>query len=137
MLSWQATRGSVHEVSVSCPRTGFVLHLDWGIRRLPCGSRAHSPSADPCGCFLGDPSIQRAPDCVNSSHALGEHHAMSRTDRLSGIPSNRTRVHIPHFQLPATRVPRSIVAAARVFVSTANDVGICVDDEYAAAYRGH
>ena len=129
--------GSVHEVYISCPRAGFVLHVDWGIRRLPRGSCAHSRSAYPCGRFLSDSSLQRAPGCVNSSNALGEHRALSRTDRLSRIPSNRTRLVVPHVQLLAASVSRPTVASARVFVFTSNNVGICMDDEYAAAYSGH
>ena len=44
---------------------------------------------------------------------------------------------VPHFELLAASVSRPIVASARVFVFTSNNVGICVDDEYAAAYSGH
>jgi hypothetical protein len=133
----QAIRGSVHEVYISCRGAGFVLHVDWGIRRLPRGSCAHSPFAYPCGRFLSDPSLQRAPACVNSSNALGEHRALSRTDRLSRIPSNRTRLVVPHVQLLAASVSRPPVASARVFVFTSNNVGVCMDDEYAAANSGH
>jgi hypothetical protein len=74
---------------------------------------------------------------VNSSNALGEHFALSSTDRLSRIPSDRTRVVVPDFELFAASVSRPIVAPARVFVFTSNNVGICVDDEYAADYCGH
>lgn len=74
---------------------------------------------------------------MNSSNALGEHRALSRTDRLSRIPSNRARVIVPFLELPATSVPRPIVASARVFVFTSNNVGVCMDDEYTATYGGH
>ena len=137
VILWQAIRGSVHEVYISCPRAGFVLHVDWGIRRLPRSSCAHSPSAYPCGRFLSDPSLQRAPGCVNSSNALGEHCAMSRTNRLSRIPSNRTRLVVPDVELLAASVSRPTVASARVFVFTSNNVGVCMDDEYAAVYSRH
>lgn len=137
VILWQAIRGSVHEVYISCPRAAFILHVDWGIRRLPCGSCAHSPSAYPCGRFLSDPSLQRAPGCVNSTNALGEHCALSSTDRLSRIPSNRTRLVVPHVELLAASVSRPTVASARVFVFTSNNLGIRMDDEYAAAYSGH
>jgi hypothetical protein len=74
---------------------------------------------------------------VNSTNALGGHCALSSTDRLSRIPSNRTRVVVPHVELLAASVSRPIVASARVFVFTSNNVGIRMDDEYAAAYSGH
>jgi hypothetical protein len=111
--------------------------MDWGIRRLPRGSCAHSRSAYPCGRFLSDPSLQRAPGCVNSSNALGEHRALSRTDRPCSISSNRTRFVVPFLELPATSVPRPIVASARFSVFTSNNIGICMDDEYTAAHSGH
>src|ERR1700687_5762291 len=113
VILWQAIRGSVHEVYISCPRAGFVLHVDWGIRRLPRGSCAHPRPAYPCGRFLSDPSLQRPSGCVNSSNALGEHRALSRTDRLSRIPSNRTRLVVPDVELFAAGVPRLIIASAR------------------------
>ena len=69
--------------------------------------------------------------------ALGEHCALSSTDRLSRIPSDRTRVVVPDFELFAASVSRPIVAPARVFVFTSNNFGIRMDDEYAAAYSGH
>lgn len=137
MILWQVKRGSVHEVYISCPRAGFVLHVDWGIRRLPRGSCAHSRSAYPCGRFLIDPSLQRAQGCVNSSNALGELCALSSIDRLSRIPSNRTRLVVPDVELLAASVSWPTVASARVFVFTSNNVGVCMDDEYAAAYSRH
>ena len=137
MLTWQATRGSGHEVSVSCPRAGFILHVDWGIRRLSRGSGADSRAAHPGSRFLIDPSLQRAPGCVNSSNAIGEHRALSRTDRLSRIPSNRTRLVVPDVELPAASVSRPAVASARVFVFTSNNAGVCMDVEYAPAYSGN
>ena len=137
VILWEAIRGSVHEVYISCPCAGFVLHLDWGIRRLPRGSCAHSPSAYPCGRFFSDPSLQRAPGCVNSTNALGGHCALSSTDRLSRIPSNRNRLVIPDVELFAAGVSRPTVASARLFVFTSNNVGVCMDDEYAAAYSGY
>ena len=63
--------------------------------------------------------------------------ALSRTDRLSRVPSDRTRVGVPIFELLATSVPRPIIAFARVSVLTSNNVGICMDDEYTTAYSGH
>ena len=137
MILWQAIRGSVHEVYISCPRAGFVLHVDWGIRRLPRGSCAHSPSAYPCGRFLSDPSLQRAPGCVNSSNALGEHCALSSIDRLSRIPSNRTRLVVPDVELLAASVSRPNIASARVPVPTSNNIGLCLDGEYRTTYSGH
>ena len=137
MILWQAIRGSVHEVYISCPRAGIILHVDWGIRRLPRGSCADSPSAYPCGRILSDPSLQRAPGCVNSTNALGEHCALSSTDRLSRIPSNRTRLVVPHVELLAASVSRLTVAFARVFVSTSNNVGIRMGDKYTTTYSGH
>jgi hypothetical protein len=137
VIVWQAKRESVHEVCISCPRASLVLHVDRGVPRLPCGSRAHSPSAYPCGHFLGGPSLQRPPGCVNSSNTLGEHRALSRTDRLSRIPANRDRLVVPDVELLAASVSRPTVASARVFVFTSNNVGVCMDDEYAAAYSGH
>jgi len=74
---------------------------------------------------------------VNSSNALGEHCALSSIDRLSGIPSNRTRLVVPDVELLAASVSRPTVASARVFVFTSNNVGIRMDDEYAATYSGH
>jgi len=74
---------------------------------------------------------------VNSSNALGEHCALSSIDRLSRIPSNRTRLVIPDVELLAASVSRPTVASARVFVFTFNNAGVCMDDEYAAAYSGH
>jgi len=134
VVLWQVIRGTFHEVYISCPRAGIVLHVDWGIRRLPRGRRVH-PSFDyPCGRFLGGPSRQRAPGCMNSPNALGEHRALSRTDRLSRIPSNRNRLVVPDVELLAAGVPRPAVASARVFVFTSNNVGVCMDDKYAAAY---
>jgi len=111
--------------------------VDWGIRRLPRRSGAHSPSAYPCGRFLSDPSLQRAQGCVNSTNALGEHRALSRTDHFSRIPSNRNRLVIPDVELFAASVSRPTVASARLFVFTSNNVGVCMDDEYAAAYSGY
>ena len=137
VILWQAIRGSVHEVYISCPRAGFVLHVDWGIRRLPRGSCAHPRFDYPCGRFLNDPSLQRAPGCVNSPNPLGEHCALSSIDRLSRIPSNRTRLVVPDVELLAASVSRPTVASARVFVFTFNNAGVCMDDEYAAAYSGH
>ena len=136
MISWQAIRESIHEIYISCTRAGFVLHVDWGIRRLPRGSCAHPRFDYPCGRFLSDPSLQRAPGCVNSSNALGEHYALSSIDRLSRIPSNRTRLVVPDVELLAASVSRPIIAPARVSVLTSDDVGICLDDEYTTAYRG-
>ena len=137
MILLQAIRGSVHEVYISCHRAGFVLHVDWGIRRLPRGSCAHPRFDYPCGRFLSDPSLQRAAGCVNSPNPLGEHCALSSIDRLSRIPSNRTRLVVPDVELLAASVSRPSVASARVFVFTSNNVGVCMDDEYAAAYSGH
>ena len=137
MILWQATRGSVHEVFISCPRAGFVLHMDWGIRRLPRGSCAHSPFAYPCGRFLSDPSFQPAPGCVNSSNALGEHLALSSSDRLSRIASNRARLVVPYVELLAASVSRLTIASDRVFVFTPNNVGIRMDNEYTATCSGH
>jgi hypothetical protein len=74
---------------------------------------------------------------VNSTNALGEHRALPRIDRLSRIPSNRTRLVVPDVELLAASVPRPTVASARVFVFTSNNVGVCVDDEYSTAYSGH
>ena len=62
---------------------------------------------------------------------------MSLADPLSGIPSDRTAVIVPLLQLPAASVSRPTVASARVFVFTSNNLGIRMDDEYAAAYSGH
>ena len=137
MILWEAVRESVHEVYISCARAGFIFHVDRGIRGLPRGRCAHSPSAYPCGRFLGDPSLQRAPGCVKSTNALGEHRALSRTDRLSGISSNRTCLVVPDVELLAASVSWPTVTSARVFVFTANNVGVCMDDQYAAAYSGY
>jgi hypothetical protein len=137
VILWQAIRGSVDEVYISCPCVGFVLHVDWGIRRLPRGSCAHPRFDYPCGRFLSDPSLQRAPGCVNSTNALGEHRALSRTDRLSRIPSNRTRLVVPDVELLAASLSRPTVASARVFVFTSDNVGVCMDDEHASAYSGY
>jgi hypothetical protein len=137
VILWQAIRGSVHEVYISCPRAGFLLHVDWGIRRLPRSSCADSPSAYRCGRILSDPSLQRAPGCVNSTNAVGEHRALSRTDRLSGIPSNRTRLVVPDVELLAASVSRPTTAPARVFVPTSNNIGVRMDDEFAAAHSGY
>jgi hypothetical protein len=136
VILWQAIRWGVREVYICCPRGGFVLHVDWGIRGLPHGSCAHSRAAYPCGRFLIDPSLQLAPGCVNSSNALGENCALSSTDRLSRIPSNRTRLVVSHVELLAASLSRPTVASARVLVFTSNNIGVCMDDEYAAAYSG-
>jgi hypothetical protein len=104
VVLWQAIRGSFHEVYIPCPRAGFVFHVDWGIRRLPRGSCTHPCFDYPCGRFLSDPSPQRTPDCVNSTNALGEHRALSRTDRLSRIPPNRARLVVPDVELLAANV---------------------------------
>ena len=74
---------------------------------------------------------------MNSTNAVGEHRALSRTDRLSRIPSNRTRLVVPHVELLAASVSRPTIASARVFVLASNNVGVCMDDEYAAAYSGY
>jgi hypothetical protein len=74
---------------------------------------------------------------VNSSYALGEHRALSRTDRLSRIPSNRNRLVVPDVELLAACVSRPTVASARIFVFTSNNIGGCMDDECATAYSGH
>ena len=74
---------------------------------------------------------------MNSSNALGELHALSLADPLFRVPSDRTRVVVPIFELLATSVPRPIIAFARVSVLTSNNVGICMDDEYTTAYSGH
>ena len=63
--------------------------------------------------------------------------ALSLVDRISRIPSNRTRVVVPVVELLAASVPRPIIASARVFVLTSNDVGIRVDDGFTAAHSGH
>ena len=63
--------------------------------------------------------------------------ALSLVDRISRIPSNRTRVVVPLLELPATSVPRPVVASARFSVFTFNSVGIRMDDKYTAAYSGH
>ena len=63
--------------------------------------------------------------------------ALSLADCISRVPSTRTRVVVPLFELLAASVPRPIVASARVFVLTSNNVGLCMDDEYAAAHSGH
>ena len=73
---------------------------------------------------------------MNSSSALGGLCALSLTDRLSRIPSDRTRLVVPIFELLAASVPRPIIASARVFVLTSNNAGICMDYEYATAYSG-
>jgi hypothetical protein len=62
---------------------------------------------------------------------------MSRTNRLSCIPSNRTRLVVPDVELLAASVSRPTVASARFFVFTSNNFGVCMDDEYAAAHSGH
>ena len=74
---------------------------------------------------------------MNSTGALGEHRALSRTDRLSRIPSHCTRLVVPDVELLAASVSRPNVAPDRVFVFTSNNVGVCMDDEYAAAYSGY
>ena len=63
--------------------------------------------------------------------------ALSLVDRISRFPSNRTRVVVPLVELPAAGVPRPIIASARIFVLTSDDVGICMDDEYTTAYSRH
>ena len=137
VILWRAIRGFISEVYFSRPRAGFILHVDWGIRRLSRGGCAHSRSAHPCSHFLSDPSLQQAPGGVSSSSALGEHRALSRTDRLSRIPSNRARFAVPDVELPAAGVSRPAIASARVFVFTSHNAGVCMDDEHAAAYRGN
>jgi hypothetical protein len=74
---------------------------------------------------------------VNSTNAVGEHRALSRTDRLSGIPSNRTRLVVPDVELLAASVSRPTTAPARVFVPTSNNIGVRMDDEFAAAHSGY
>ena len=69
--------------------------------------------------------------------APGEHCALSRTDRLSRIPSNRDRLVVPDVELLATGVSRPAVASHRVFVFAFDDAGVCMDDKYAAAHSGH
>lgn len=69
--------------------------------------------------------------------ARGEFCALSRADCLSRVSSDRTRVAVPLLELPATSVPRAIIAFARVSVLTPNHVGVCVDDEYTTAHSGH
>ena len=63
--------------------------------------------------------------------------ALSLADCIPRVPSNRTRVVVPLFELLAASVPRLIIASARVFVLTSNNIGVCVDDECTAAYSGH
>jgi hypothetical protein len=62
---------------------------------------------------------------------------LSLGGRISRVPSNRAGVIVPVFELPAASVPRPIISSAGVFILTANNTGICVDDEYATAYSGH
>jgi hypothetical protein len=137
VILWQAIRGPLSEVYISYPRAGFILNVDWGIRRLPRGGCARSRSACPCARFLRDSSHQRAPRYVNSTNALGEHRALSSPARFSRIPSNRTRLVVPDVELFAGSVSRPTVASGRVSVFTSNNVGVCMDDKYAAAHSGH
>ena len=74
---------------------------------------------------------------MNSTDALGEHRALSRADRLSRIPSNSTRLVVPDVELFAASVSRPAFTCARVFVFAFNNVGVCMDDEYAATASGH
>ena len=67
----------------------------------------------------------------------GEFCALSLADRLSRVSSHCAGVAVPLLELPGTSLPRANIAFARVSVLTSNNVGICVDDEYATAYRGH
>ena len=60
MIVWTLELETIHEIRISWPRARFVLHLDRGIRRLPCSGRANSPSPCPCGRILGDSSLQWA-----------------------------------------------------------------------------
>jgi hypothetical protein len=73
---------------------------------------------------------------VNSSNALEERRALSRADRLSRIPWNRTRLVVPDVELPAASVSGPAVASARIFVFSSNNAGVCMDVECAAAYSG-
>lgn len=69
--------------------------------------------------------------------ARGEFRALSRSDCLSRVSSDRTRAVVPLLQLPATGLPRAIIASARVSVLAPDNLGICLDDEYTTAHSGH
>jgi hypothetical protein len=69
--------------------------------------------------------------------APGEFRALSRADCLSRVSSDRTRTVVSLLELPATSVPRTIIAAARVSILTPNNVGVCVDDEYTTTHSRH
>ena len=62
---------------------------------------------------------------------------LSRIDCLSCVSSNRTRAAVRLLQLPATGVPRSDIALARIFVLAAHHSGVCVDGQHEDAYRRH
>ena len=61
---------------------------------------------------------------------------MSLADRISGIPSDRTPVVVPLFELRAASVSRPDIASARVPVLTSNNIGLRLDGEYRATYSG-
>lgn len=67
----------------------------------------------------------------------GESGALSLGDCLSSVSSDSTRVVVPLLELPATSVPRAIIAFAWFSGLASNNADVCVDDEYAAAYSGH
>jgi len=63
--------------------------------------------------------------------------ALSSADYLSRVSSDRTRVAVPLLELPATSVPRANIAFPRISVLTSDNVGVCVDDEYATDHSGN
>ena len=68
--------------------------------------------------------------------APGEFRGLSTAACLSRVSSNSARTAVPVHKLPATSVPRANLASARVSVLTSDNVGICLDNEYTAAYGG-
>jgi hypothetical protein len=130
-------RGPVNEVPISYPRAGIILNVDWGIRRLSRGSCARSRSACPRARFLGNPSHQSAPHCVNPIHARREHRALFSTARFSRIPPNCARLVVSNVELLAAHISWRAVAGGLALVFTSDHVGVCMDDKYSAAHSGH
>jgi hypothetical protein len=67
---------------------------------------------------------------------LEDVYALPRTDRFSGISSNRTGVVVSVLELLAARVSRASFAFRGLLILAANDAGIRLDDEYGTAYNG-
>ena len=66
--------------------------------------------------------------------APGEFRGLSVAGCLSRLSSDSARALVPILELPATSVPWPDLASSRVSVLTSHNLGVCLDNEYTAAY---